>query len=330
MPKFGVEFVPMDVYWKTLYYATLAETKGFDYVWITDHYNNRNVYVILTALAMNTSKIKFGPGVTNPYLIHPVMTAQAMQSLNELAPNRVVCGIGAGDKTTLDMITKERPKPLSAVKDAVQIIRELSTKGFVSIDGKAFKVKGARFNFKPSPIPIFIGAQGPKMLDLATMLGDGVLINASHPSDFEKALAIVKESASKYGKDLSKMEIVGATSVSIAKDTKSALKAARPVVAFIVAGAPTKLLEEHGINPEDGAKISNAIAKGDWKTAFSSVSKEMYDAFCIAGTPNQVIERIDKLFKLGLTLIIAGSPIGPDVKSSIELFSKEVISYFKA
>lgn len=55
----------------------------------------------------------------------------------------------------------------------------------------------------------------------------------------------------------------------------------------------------------------------------------MYDAFCIAGTPNEVIERIDKLFKLGLTLVIVGSPIGPDVKESIELFSKEVIPHFK-
>jgi 5,10-methylenetetrahydromethanopterin reductase len=329
MPKFGVEFVPMDAYWKTVYYGTLAEAKGFDYVWITDHYNNRNVYVILTALAMNTEKVCFGPGVTNPYLIHPVMTAQAMESLNELAPNRVVCGIGAGDKTTLDMITEERAKPLSAVREAVEIIRELTTKGFVSYDGIVFKVKGARFNFKPFPIPIFIGAQGPKMLDLATRLADGILINASHPNDFEKALSIVKQSAERHGKDLSKIELVGATSVSIAKDKKTALKAAKPVVAFIVAGAPTKLLEEHGINPEDGKKIADAIAKADWKTAFSSVTNEMYEAFCIAGTPNEVIERIDRLFKIGLTLIIVGSPIGPDVKESIELFSKEVIPHFK-
>ena len=71
MVKFGVEFVPKEAFWKTVYYAIQSEKRGFDNLWITDHYNNRNVYVTLTAIAMYTKKILFGPGVTTPSLLTP-------------------------------------------------------------------------------------------------------------------------------------------------------------------------------------------------------------------------------------------------------------------
>lgn len=67
MAEFGIEFVPRDLYWKTTYYAIQAEKAGFTYLWITDHFNNRNVYVALSIISAYTDKIKFGPGVTNPY-----------------------------------------------------------------------------------------------------------------------------------------------------------------------------------------------------------------------------------------------------------------------
>ncbi len=101
MVEFGIEFVPQNPYWKTTFFAMQAEKMGFDYTWITDHFNNRNVYVSLSMVANYTDKIKLGPGVTNPYLSHPVVTAQAVATLTELAPGRIVCGLGVGDKTTL-------------------------------------------------------------------------------------------------------------------------------------------------------------------------------------------------------------------------------------
>lgn len=100
MVKFGIEFLPADFYWRTTFYAIQAEKVGFDYLYITDHFNNRNVYTSLATVAAYTERIKFGPGVTNPYLVHPVVTAQVTASLNEIAPGRVFCGLGVGDKTT--------------------------------------------------------------------------------------------------------------------------------------------------------------------------------------------------------------------------------------
>lgn len=330
MVKFGLELVPMEPYWKTVYYSILAEKLGFDYIWITDHYVNRNVYTILTTIALHTERIKMGAGVTNPYLIHPVVTAQIFASINEIAPGRAVCGIGPGDKTTLESIIPDYEKPLIAVKEAVQIMRSIFTTGSVKFEGSKFIVPNVRMNFKPKQnIPIFIGAQGPKMLSLAAEIGDGVMINASHPKDFEVALKYLQEGATKAGRRLEDIEITAATSISVAEDVEKARKAAIPIVAFIVAGCPPNILESHGIKPESGQAIKDAINKGQWKEAFSKVTNEMLDNFSICGTPKDCIEKIDKIVNLGVKLVVVGSPVGPDIRKSLMLINKEIIPRFK-
>jgi 5,10-methylenetetrahydromethanopterin reductase len=331
MVKFGIEFVPKEPYWKITYYAIQAEKSGFNNLWITDHFNNRNVYVALTAAAIYTNKITLGPGVTNPYMVNPIFTAQALASLNELAPSRVVLGIGAGDKTTLASLGIELHKPLLAIKEAVQIIRRITSGENVVFKGKIFKIQGAKFFFKPkNVIPIYIGAQGPKMLALAGKLGDGVLINASHPEDVDYAIKRVKEGVYAAGKQLNELDIGAYTAFSVHEDLKKAMKAVVPVVAFIVAGSPTKLLEKHDINLEKVAEIGKALKANDWGRAFGMVSHEMIEAFSICGTPNMCIERIGKLFKLGISQFIVGSPIGPNVKKAITLISEKIIPNFIA
>jgi 5,10-methylenetetrahydromethanopterin reductase len=128
----------MELYWRTTYYTIQAEQLGYNSIWITDHFNNRNVYITLTVIANYTDRIKLGPGVTNPYLIHPVMTAQSVASLNEVAPGRVICGIGAGDRTTLDMVGKKMTTPLRTVREAVDIIRRQIVREKGSYKGKLF------------------------------------------------------------------------------------------------------------------------------------------------------------------------------------------------
>jgi 5,10-methylenetetrahydromethanopterin reductase len=331
MVEFGVEFVPMDAYWKTTFYAIQAEKVGFDCLWITDHFNNRNVYVSLAMVAAYTEKIKFGPGVTNPYLVHPVVTAQAIATLNEIAPGRVICGLGVGDKTTLQMLGVEQIKPLATIRETVRVIREVVSGKTLEMQGEIFKVSRAKLNFKvANPIPIFIGAQGPKMLTLAAEIGDGVLINASHPRDVENAVKFVHEGVEKAGKKLEELSISAYTSFSIASDYEKALKAVVPVVAYIVAGAPEIILERHGISAELAGKVRDAIVHAQWKEAFSYVDNNMVEAFSICGTPETCIEKVDKLLKVGVNQIVAGSPIGPNVRKAINMIASEVFPHFKS
>src|SRR5512147_2589575 len=137
--KFGVEFVPNFPYWKLTAYAIVAENRGFNNLWVTDHYGNRNVYVSLAAAAMYTNKITFGTGVTNPWMVNPVITAQSIATLNELAPGRVVLGMGAGDKTTLEAVGVKMDKPMAAVKEAIEIFRKLIAGENVKYEGEIFK-----------------------------------------------------------------------------------------------------------------------------------------------------------------------------------------------
>lgn len=330
MVEFGIEFVPRDLYWKTTFYAIQAEKIGFDYLWITDHFNNRNVYVSLAIVSAYTERIKFGPGVTNPYLVHPVVTAQGVATLNEIAPGRVVCGLGVGDKTTLQMVNIEQRKPLATIRESVHIIREIASGRNLEMQGKIFKVSGAKLNFKvPNPISVFIGAQGPKMLALAAEIGDGVLINASHPKDIEKAMKFVREGAEKTDKKLEDLSISAYTSFSIASSYDKALKTVIPVVAYIVAGSPEMILDRHGISVELASKIRDAIVHGQWKEAFSHVDNNMVEAFSICGTPETCIEKIDTLIKVGVNQIVVGSPIGPNMRKSINIVATELFPNFK-
>jgi 5,10-methylenetetrahydromethanopterin reductase len=330
MVEFGIEFVPRDPYWKITFYAIQAEKTGFDYLWITDHFNNRNVYVSLSIVSAYTERIKFGPGVTNPYLAHPVVTAQAVATLNEVAPGRVVCGLGVGDKTTLQMVNVEQSKPLATIRESVRIIREIASGRTLEMQGEIFKASGAKLSFKvTNPVPVFIGAQGPKMLALAAEIGDGVLINASHPKDVENAVKSVREGAARAGKKLEDLSISAYTSFSIASSYDKALKAVIPVVAYIVAGAPEMILVQHGISVELASKIRDAIVHGQWKEAFSYVDSNMVEAFSICGTPETCIEKIDKLVKVGVNQIVAGSPIGPNMRKSINTIAAEVFPHFR-
>jgi 5,10-methylenetetrahydromethanopterin reductase len=328
--KFGIEFVPKDPYWKLAAYAIQAENNGFDNLWVTDHFGNRNVYVTLAAAALYTNKITFGTGVTNPWMINPVITAQAIATLNELAPCRVVLGMGAGDKTTLEAVGMEMAKPMAAVREAIEIFRKMTAGESVAYQGEVFKTAGAKFNFKTkNKIPVYVGAQGPKMLEMAGKIGDGVLINASHPSDIGYAIKMANEGMKQANKTSTDVDIAAYTSFSVNEDLKKAIKAATPVVAFIVAGSPAPVLEKHGISLSKADEIRAGLKVGDFPKALAAVTPEMINAFSISGTPEMCIERIAELKKIGISQFVVGSPIGTNVKIAIDTIGTKIIPNFK-
>jgi len=326
MVKFGIEFVPDRPPQKVVELATLAEKSGFEYVWITDHFNNRNTYVVLTATALSTQKVKLGPGVTNPYLVSPVWTASAVASLDEISGGRAVLGIGAGDKTTLDSLGIPRVKPLSAIEESVRMIKLLWKGEAVRFKGEVFTVSGPKLSYKPEhEIPIYVGAQGPKLLNLAGGIADGVLVNASHPIDLELAVRQIMQGAKSANRNLQQIDIAAYTCFSVDHDAQKAKEKAKEVVAFIIAGSPPEVLERHNIPSDLAQKISDRLVAGDFPGAFGLVTDELVDVFSISGSVDNCIRRIKELTRIGVTQIVVGSPIGPKKKEAIELISKEII-----
>jgi 5,10-methylenetetrahydromethanopterin reductase len=323
---FGIEFVPSDPVLKIAHYAKLAEEQGFDNVWITDHYNNRDVYSTLTVLAMNTNSIKLGTGVTNPYTRNIAVTASSIASVNEISGGRAILGLGPGDKATFDAMGISWDKPLTTTKESIQALRSFFEGKKVNMAGEAVKFSGAKMAFKAGNIPIYMGAQGPKMLELAGEVADGVLINASHPRDFEEAVKQIASGAKKAGRNPKDVDVAAYACFSIDKDAAKAVNAAKVVVAFIVAGSPDMVLQRHGIDVASKASIGGAIAKGDFGALMGGmVTPQMIDAFSICGTPDDCKTRINELLDIGVTQIVAGSPIGPDKEKAIKLIGKEII-----
>ncbi len=311
--KFGVEFVPYLELDALVKLARLVERSGFEHVWVCDHYHNRFVHSVLTQLALKTKRVKLGPGVTNPYLIHPTMTAAAVTTLNEISRGRALLGISAGDPFFLAMTGVEQRKPATAVREAVHIIRRLLAGERVNFSGKLFSCRGARLRFKPANgIPIYIGGRRRRMLELAGSIADGALINASHPEDIRECMGYIKDGLRASGRGFRAFDFVAYLVVSIGKDLEKARDAARRVVAFVSSSAPHSSLERHGIALEEVKSIRRLLGAGELKRARAAVTNRMVDAFSVCGKVDELVARVDELKRLGITRTVIGWPIGPD------------------
>jgi 5,10-methylenetetrahydromethanopterin reductase len=298
-------------------FAVTAERAGFDGVFVSHHYNNRNQFLALTDIARETDDILLGPGIANPYETHPVTLASQMATLDELSDGRGVFGIGAGDKSTLANLGVERESPLRRVLESFKIAQKLWDGERVDHDG-TFKAHDAGLNYDARDVPVYVGAQGPHMTRMAAKHADGVLYNGSHPRDFEWAAEQVQHGLADRPDERGDFDFAAYASVSVAEDATAAREAARPPVAFIAAGAAPPVLERHDLDTERAGEISTAIQAGAFEDAFGLVTDAMIDAFCIAGTPDTVAETIESVMDYADSFV-AGSPLGPDIASAIDL-----------
>ena len=332
--SYGIEFVPGNISVKEVVkYCKLAEQKDIDFAWITNHYNNRHCYPTLAAIAQATDSIKMGPGIMNTFTDTPAAIASFMCTLNEISDGRAVLGIGPGDLSTLPKLAIDPVKPVARLKEGVQQIKALCTgeevkksgnMDFFDYDGA--KLTGVQLPAKKKQIPVYIGAQGPKMLQLAGEIGEGALINASNSKDFEVAIPLIKEACDKVDdKKFKKFDVGAYTAMSIDQSEKKARNAAKIVAAFIAAGSPPALLDRHGLDQANVGKIKDALSRFDFGAVGGLVGDAEIDAFTIAGTPEMVKEKCENLTKAGVTQIIFGSPLGPDMTNSIRLLGKYII-----
>ena len=319
--KFGIEFVPQIPLKELVRLVKIAEDVGFEYAWITDHYNNKNVYETLALIAAETETIKMGPGVTNPYVRSPAISASAIATIDEISEGRATFGIGPGDKATFDALGIEWTKPVSTIKAAIADINTLlageKTEAGAALGGVK-KVQDA--------IPIYMGAQGPKMLETAGEIADGVLINASNPKDYEAAMPMIKKGLAAAGGDKS-FDVGAYTATSIGPDSDAAKNAAKIVVAFIAAGSPPPVIERHGLPEGFNTQMGEFLAKGDFGGAIGAVTDEALDAFSVCGTPDEFIPKIEGLAEMGVTQYVAGSPVGKNVEESIKLLGEVIASF---
>jgi 5,10-methylenetetrahydromethanopterin reductase len=197
----------------------LAESLGFDTAWITDtHLVCRELWVTLTACALATSRIRLGPGITVPHTRHISVTASAAASLEELAPGRVVVGVGTGGSAAQTMgLTLGQTARTATLEAMATALRRLTRREALRFEtGTEGRLAWLR---EPRAIPVYAAGSGPRMLAAAGRVGDGVIMYASvDPAILRAGLAEVAAGARESGRALGDLDIALWAPMSVARD----------------------------------------------------------------------------------------------------------------
>jgi 5,10-methylenetetrahydromethanopterin reductase len=295
-----------------------AEAEGFDTAFVSCHYNNRDPFAVLSRLAAETEEMRLGPGVANPYEVHPVTLAAKTATVAEMSGGRGVFGIGPGDPSTLRNLGLEDERGLRSVLEAFSAARDLWDGERVTHEG-TFEANDAGLNFDvPGEIPVYVGGEGPHMCRMAGKHADGLLFNGSHPDDLAWAADRAAEGREDRPADRGDFELLAYASVSVAETREAAREAARPPVAFIAAGAAPPVLDRHGVDASLASKVGEKISAGQFSEAFDLVTPAMVDAFAMAGTEDEVADRMAAVLEHADGVVV-GSPLGPDPDEAITL-----------
>jgi Coenzyme F420-dependent N5,N10-methylene tetrahydromethanopterin reductase and related flavin-dependent oxidoreductases len=300
--RFSVELVPKEPFWRMRVYAATAEGLGYSAVWLSEHFFNRSSVVASTYLALRTRTISIGLGVLNPYAFNPITMAQFAASLTELAPGRVMLSIGAGDPIALNAMGYEQMEPLKKVEEAIKTVKTLLT-------GEATS-GGARLDFRPrGPVPVYVAAQGRRMLELAGRIGDGVLVNSANLPFLEESLKVVRQSASSSGRQGVDVEVEVLTSVH--EDRSKAVKTVKPYAAVVLLGMPESWKERLGVGEELIARLREAVVRGEWLRIHELMPDDLALSLSLAGSGAEVAKSISELPLELMDGLVFGGPIGP-------------------
>ncbi|MCP4004729.1 MAG: LLM class flavin-dependent oxidoreductase [bacterium] len=324
------------------------EKGGFDYAWLVDSpvgFGAMETSLSLAAAA--TSQIKLGALVTNPVLRHDVVTAAFHAALNELSGGRALLGLGRGDSALRRL--GERPATLREFKEAALRIKSLASGGeikyvpeeraeaedwYAQSEGDSVPV-GFPWVELETPIPLFVAAYGPLLLNWAGRHADGVILQVADLDTVKWCMDHVRAGAAEVGRDLSGFEFVCGAPIALAT---SAAEGARMVKSFAAvlsnhtAAMVAKLPKENA--PKNLLRLLEAKPKYDYRDHgrpgaehADYISEELSAMMAIAGTAADCIAKIQKLGELGVTQIA----VYPNVAMSdlIDSLSEKIIPAFQ-
>jgi 5,10-methylenetetrahydromethanopterin reductase len=281
--------------------AAEAERLGYDAVWCNDDRLQHDVIAMLAAMTQRTRHVLLGPGVTNPYSRHAALIATAIATIDELSNGRARLGLGAGG-TNHRALGVTREAPAEALREAVAVVRGLLAGERVTVDGRVVRARDARLDFAASraDIPVFIGARGPKVLELAGEVADGVIVgNIATRAGWSYALARIEEGAQHAGRDADSIDVCAWLYTCVADDARAAADAIAPMVGTsLITSRP--ILQELGV--EMPAAFAAAMERADWnldrdvvREAARTLPVEVIGAFGLAGAPGDCRARLTAL-----------------------------------
>lgn len=287
--------------------ARLAEEVGFDWVGIADSQSLfRELFVTLTAVSQATERVMIGPSVTNPLTRHPAVMASAIASVHELSGGRAMLGIATGDSAIYNI--NEPPRGLKGLREYILAVREL-------LRGQPTEYAGRDIHTKwigeqaSNPVPIYIAAEGPKTLELAGEIADGVICGMGlSPEVARLTLDHLSIGAERAGKTLDDLDIWALARVNVGNDRDALVDEIRMELASMAHHAFRFTLEGKLVPPD----LADAIRKvqqgyqpahhedlGESPNAGLMQDPElldyMTDRFAVVGTADACVARIQEI-----------------------------------
>lgn len=304
-----------------------AESDGFAYGWIFDsHVLWQEAYPLLTLMAANTKRMRFGTCVTNPVVRDPTVTASLLATLNRISGGRMDLGIGRGDSSR--RVMGRKPTTLENLEDAVRIVRELNAGKQIVYEDHPIQMAWADSGVPP----VWVAGYGPKALRCAGRVGDGVVLQFADPHLIKWCLGFVREGAEEAGRDFSKIRVMSAAPVWISEDRAVGRERVRwfpamvsnHVVDLVSRYKPEELPVELTAFVKDRAGYNYLHHAEVGSTNAGFVSDEVVDRFCVLGSVKDHIRKLQELRSAGVTQFNIYLMCG-DEEKQLETYGRDII-----
>ena len=310
-------------------YVRFAERNGFEAVWQAESRLVREATVPMAAFAAVTDRIKVGSGVVNNWTRNVGLMAATFSTLDDLAPGRVMLGIGAWWDPLASKVGIRRTRPLQAMREYVEVVRRLLAMERVSFHGDFVDVEDIELDIvhgdrSPKNVPIYIGATGMKMMELAGEIADGVVLNYMvSPAYNRQALDALGEGAAKRDRTVDQIDRPQLIVCSLDQDRDVALDRARELLTQYLGQQP-HIMKASGVDPalieEIGKIMTWPAGPEEIRRAMKVVPDEAVQMISASGTPEECRAKVREYVEAGCTCPIL-YPLGDDVRAMIEAFA---------
>ena len=311
-------------------YVRYAESRGFEAVWQAESRLVRDAIVPMAGYASVTERIKVGSGVINNWTRNIGLLAATFLTLDDLAPDRIICGIGAWWDPLARNVGIERRKPLKAMRETVEVLRRLLNMERVTFHGEFHHVDGIELDIvhgrrEPRNVPIMIGATGEKMMELTGEIADGVVLNYCVPPQYnDHALEMLERGARKVGRTLEDLDRPQLVVCSVDADHDKAIDTTRGLLTQYLAQQP-HIAKASGVSKDVVAEIQSILGwpatKEQIDNAKHLVPEELIHRITASGTPEEARAKVDEYRRHGCTSPIL-YPVGGDVKLLVDTFAQ--------
>ncbi len=310
-------------------YAQLAEERGFEAVWQAESRLVREATVPMAAYAAVTERIGIGAGVVNTWTRNVGLLAATFSTLDDLAPGRILLGLGAWWDPLAEKVGVQRRKPVQAMRETVEATRRLLAMERVTYHGDFVHLDDVEIDIvhgdrSPKHVPIYVGATGMKMMELAGEIGDGVLLNyLVGPHYTRAAMEALAEGAARASRTVSDLDRPQLVVCSLDADRSLALDRSRELVTQYLGQQP-HIMKASGVDEslleEIGAVLTWPATQEQIERAMTLVPDEVVQLITASGTPDECRAKVREYVDAGCTCPVL-YPLGDDVEAMLDSFS---------